>query len=195
MYFSAGWSDRFCPYLLGCGLLLIDILAPVQRVRGCAGPMTWGYISIEKPHFSGYIVAGSVNNGMNCACSRMLNVWQVLQKRLSGGTNLRALYQGAFPWYKGSTLGSHLIRRARRRELQSSWFVNIYFSLSGSPLFWIAAIDPYKTFPFSFLCYLGLVFSFLPVGEYHEQKEFFSVFLETFSGLSSKCFMLQLLHL
>ena len=193
MYFSAGWSDRFCPYLLGCGLLLIEILVPGQQVRGCAGPMTRGYISIEKPHFSRSYCG--INNGMNCARSRMLNVWQVLQKRLSGGTNLKALYQGAFPWYKGSTLVPTLLEGPLRRELKSLQFVNIYFSLSSSPFFWIAAIDPYKTFPFSFLCYLGVVFSFLPVREYHEQKEFFSVFLETFCGLSSKYFMLQLLHL
>ena len=135
------------------------------------------------PIFPGHIVAGGINNGMNCARSRMLHVWQVLQKRLSGGTNLRALYQGAFPWYKGSTLVPTLLEGPERRELNSSRFVNIYFSLSSSPIFWIDAIDSYKTFPFSFLCYLGLVFNFLPMGEYHEQKEFFFSFSGNFLWL------------
>ena len=62
-------------------------------------------------------MAGGVNNGMNCARSRMLNVCQVLEKRVSGATKLRAFYQEAFPRYKGSTLGSYLIRRAREKGI------------------------------------------------------------------------------
>ena len=52
VYFSAGWSDRFCPYLLDCGLFLIEISVPVQQARGWAGPMTRGKTSIEEPHFA-----------------------------------------------------------------------------------------------------------------------------------------------
>ena len=118
MYFSAGRSDRFCPYLLGCGLLLIEILVPGQQVRGCAGPMTWGYISTEMPHFSRSYCGWWYQQWHELCPLKDVTCLTSATKEVVRRYKPKSFVSGSFSLIQRQYLGSYLIRRAREEGIE-----------------------------------------------------------------------------
>lgn len=149
-----------------------------------------------------HLVAGRVNSGMNFAPSKDAKCLPSAKEEDVRSCKSKCFVSRSFSSGWGSALSPCHSRRARGKRIEVFEICKYLFLLSVPHLFWIGALDPYKMLSFSFCATYGLLLISVfppPLGKYHEQRTkregISSAFLETCSGLFSKCFMLLFLHL